>query len=40
MKRFYYWIVAAIIAFGILPAYAQEASNIQFTINVPNPDAV
>ncbi|MDE6695740.1 MAG: hypothetical protein K2K25_02565, partial [Muribaculaceae bacterium] len=40
MKRICFWIVSVIVAFGILPAYAQEESNIQFTINVSNPEAV
>ncbi len=40
MKRICFWIVSVIVAFGILPAYAQESDNIQFTINVPNPEAV
>ncbi len=41
MKKICFWIVSVIVAFGILPAYAQEESNnIQFTINVPNPEAV
>ena len=40
MKRFYYWIVTAIMVFGILPMSAQEDQKIQFTVNVPNPEAV
>ncbi|MDE5883139.1 MAG: hypothetical protein K2H60_15570 [Muribaculaceae bacterium] len=40
MKRICCWIVAVITAFGILPAMAQEGGNVQFTVNVPNPDAV
>ena len=40
MKRICCWIVAVITAFGILPATAQEGGNVQFTVNVPNPDAV
>ncbi len=40
MKRICFWIVSVIVAFGILPAQAQEDGNVQFTINVPNPDAV
>ena len=40
MKRICFWIVAVITAFGILPASAQDGSNVQFTINVPNPEAV
>ena len=37
MKSIYFWIVAAIFSLGILPA---AADNIQFTLNVPNPEAV
>lgn len=40
MKSIYFWIVAALFGLGILPAAAQETTKVQFTINVPNPDAV
>lgn len=40
MKRIFFWIVTVITVFGILPASAQDENNVQFTINVPNPEAV
>ena len=40
MKRICFWIVSVIVAFGILPMHAQEEGNIQFTINVPDPETV
>ncbi|MDE7414134.1 MAG: hypothetical protein K2N05_10180 [Muribaculaceae bacterium] len=38
MKSIYFWIVAAIMGLGLLPAAAQD--KVQFTINVPIPEGV